>query len=180
MFKKTISKDMTRKPVYLLGADKKGIYYWLGEPDFYCGWYWWFGFVETYTCNEKPNLSLDIKSNEHAIHFYKEWAAGRLVETTFSDEEKWALCELFDDFYLLRDLAEAQYREDGQLGHYTNKCHGVNFHNVIRDGLNINRDCIPFVMAKIVSILSGQDAEELEKRYKEIYKKKCKMLKVKQ
>ena len=174
MLKKKVTKDMNGTPVYLLGADKKGVYYWLEEPSFDCGWYWGFGYIETYTNNKHPEISEDINSHTFATHFYEEWVTDRLVVTTFSDEEKWALCELFDDFYFLRELAEAQYWEDGRLGNYTGECHGINFHNVIRDGLNINRDCIPFVMAKIVSILSDQDAEEMEKRYKEMYDRNVK------
>ena len=53
------------KDIYLLGSDSDGIKYWLEAPSWDCDRYWGFGYVETYTNNENPSLSKDIKSHSH-------------------------------------------------------------------------------------------------------------------
>jgi hypothetical protein len=99
------------KDVYLLGADKDGVKYWLESPSWDCGWYWGFGYIKTYTNNDNPASSKDITSHQHADNFL-EWAIdwnGKeriLVDTTFSKEEAWELSELFERFYILKKTAE--------------------------------------------------------------------------
>lgn len=153
------------KEVYLLGVDKDGIKYWLEEPSFDCGWYWGFGYIESYTNNNCPSRSRDINSHEHAENFYSKWCNERFEETTFSDSEKWVLCELFQNFYTLRNLAEAQYH-NGKEGNYTSKRNGFDFNRLFKKDININKDFLPEVMAKIVSILGGGDFEKLVDVYK--------------
>ena len=53
------------KKIYLLGADAEGTKYWLEAPSWDCGWYYGFGYVETYTNNNYPNRSRDINSHQH-------------------------------------------------------------------------------------------------------------------
>ena len=153
------------KEVYLLGSDSDGVTYWLEAPSWDCGWYWGFGYIETYTNNTSPHASRDIESHQHADNFYSEWCNKILKEKTFSDDEKWALCELFENFYTLKNLAETQ-KHEGKEGNFTSKRHGFDYRKLLREDVNINRDCLPFVMAKIVSILTGRSAEELEEEYK--------------
>lgn len=153
------------KKVYLLGADAEGVKYWLDAPSWDCGWYWGFGYVETYQDNRKPSKAIDIDSHQHAKNFWSKWCNEILKEKAFSDDEKWVLCELFDNFYTLKNLAAAQ-SDGGKEGNYTSQINGFNYNNLIKDNLNINIDCLPFVMAKIISILGGGDVEELEKQYK--------------
>jgi hypothetical protein len=153
------------KEVYLLGSDSDGTTYWLEAPSWDCGWYWGFGYIETYTNNTYPSSSLDIVSHQHATDFYSEWCRKILKEKTFSDDEKWELCELFMNFYTLKNLAETQ-KHEGKEGNYTGKRNGFDYRKLLRADVDINRDCLPFVMAKIVSILSGKNADELEEEYK--------------
>ena len=156
-------KHKFRKDIYFLGTDEDGEKYWLEEPSWDCGWYWGFGYIETYTKNGR-----DIQSHQHANNFYSKWCETILKSKSFSDDEKWALCELFANFYTLQKLAEAQYFE-GKEGNFTSKRNGFDYRTLIRDGLNINRDCLPFVMAKIISILSpdeNETVEVLERKYK--------------
>lgn len=152
------------KDIYFLGTDEDGEKYWLEEPSWDCGWYWGFGYIETYT-----KRGDDIQSHQHADNFYSKWCETILKSKSFSDDEKWALCELFANFYTLQKLAEAQHH-DGAEGNYTSKRNGFDYRTLIREGLDINRDCLPFVMAKIISILSpdkSETVEVLEKKYKE-------------
>lgn len=153
------------KKVYLLGADEKGVKYWLEAPSWDCGWYWGFGYIETYRGNGTPSKAIDIASHQHAEGFYNIWCYEILKNKTFSDDEKWALCELFDNFYTLKKLAGAQHA-NGKEGNYTRQRNGFNYNDLIKENININIDCLPSVMAKIVSILGGGDVEELEEQYK--------------
>ena len=50
------------KDVYLLGKDAEGVKYWLESPSWDCGWYWGFGYVETYQRNWRPSLARDIEA----------------------------------------------------------------------------------------------------------------------
>lgn len=155
------------KDMYLLGTDEEGTKYWLEEPSWDCGWYWGFGYIETLNAR-----GTDIESHQHAFNFYSNWM-DTLVETTFTKDESWALCELFDNFYMLRELADAQHH-NGKLGNYTEKRHGYDFTKLFKDGIVINRDCLPFVMAKIIAMLSPDENEtedSLEMKYKDRWEK---------
>ena len=99
------------KDIYLLGKDKDGINYWLEEASWDCGWYWGFGYVETYTNNKYPHLSRDINSHQHFDGLFLKGAIfdsfkSLLVETPLSDNEIWKLLELMDTFYTLRESAD--------------------------------------------------------------------------
>jgi len=115
VLKKQVSHAF-RKDIYLLGEDEHGTRYWLEHAKWDCGWYWGFGYIETYTNNRSPSNSRDIASHEHANDFYPQWWDStkygpsrhnpRLVKTTFTNDEGWQLAELFKQFYILRDAAE--------------------------------------------------------------------------
>jgi hypothetical protein len=53
------------KDVYLLGEYKNGKRYWLEAPSWNGGWYWGFGYVETYEGNRWPEKAKDIDSHTH-------------------------------------------------------------------------------------------------------------------
>jgi hypothetical protein len=53
------------KDIYLLGKNRYGELVWLESPTWDCGWYWGFGYVETYTNNKRPDLARDISSHSH-------------------------------------------------------------------------------------------------------------------
>lgn len=100
------------KDVYLLGAGEDGTYYWLEAASWDCGWYWGFGYIETYTNNKNPSIARDIQSHEHAdkfmSEFFTEWNGSkpRLTQRTFTEAEGWELCELFKQYYILKETAE--------------------------------------------------------------------------
>lgn len=99
------------RDAYLLGADEDGTRYYLQAASWDCGWYWGFGYIESYTNNKNPEESRDIASHEHADNFMLEWfmerngSKPRLVERTFTDEEGWELCELLKQYYVLEETA---------------------------------------------------------------------------
>lgn len=105
------------KAIYYLGKDKNGFNRWLEAPSWDCGWYWGFGYIETYTNNESPERSRDIsehthfdylflKGNKCAFDMFKEF----FISTPLTDDEIWTLCDYMMTFYALRKTAEL-YRQ---------------------------------------------------------------------
>lgn len=116
LLKKKTSKAFGKK-IWLLGQDEDGINYWLEEPSWDCGWYWGFGYIETYTNNRAPGASKDINSH---CHFDSFWGPeGKSIDitnrdnfkkvfkkTTLTDNEIWELCDYMKTFYTLSSVAE--------------------------------------------------------------------------
>lgn len=101
------------KDCYLLGKDENGIYYWLEQSTFDCGWYWSIGYVETYTNNQNPSKARDIDSHQHFNGLFKDGKHNMydnfksfFVESTVSDKELWTLCELMQTLYTMREYAD--------------------------------------------------------------------------
>lgn len=156
---KTIAFD---KEVYLLGADNEGIYYWLESPKWDCGWYWGFGYIETYTNNKNPQISRDINSHQHAENFMSKWfiewngSKPILAHTTFTEKEGWELSELFEQFYFLQKAAENFGR---------GKCYTSNttipLWQKTELAKEINEKIIPQVTARILEILTPRQKEAM-------------------
>ena len=101
------------KKIWLLGRRKEdGRNVYLEEPSWDCGWYWGFGYLETYTNNKNPQLARDIYTHSHfdgdiikgksnAFYNFKEY----FEETTLSDGEIWKLCDYMNTFYTLKETA---------------------------------------------------------------------------
>ena len=101
------------KKIYLLGEDENGTKYWLEKASWDCGWYWGFGYVETYTNNASPSHSRDISSHQHfdglflkgpqcAFDNFKKF----FKKTPLSNDEIWLLVDYMMTFYKLKDMAE--------------------------------------------------------------------------
>jgi hypothetical protein len=150
------------KDVYLLGRDTEGINYWLEAPKWDCGWYWGFGYIETYQNNRKPSSARDIDSHSHIkssflgkIDQTKDYVHNLFdcpvfAATTFTESEGWTLAELFNTFYTLSESAEMF----GRGGSHTasNPCKDVLTNTEWTK--HINEVMIPAVTAKIIEILS--------------------------
>lgn len=156
--KQTLNKQKSHafgKDIYLLGTDADGIKYWLEAPSWDCGWYWGFGYIETYTNNGSPSNSKDILSHQHADNFmskwFKSWNGSKpiLENTTFTEKEGWELSELFEQFYFLQKAAENFARgkchvDNAQVNSWENKPLAE----------EINKKHIPNVTARILQILT--------------------------
>lgn len=157
--KKRISKAFGKK-VYLLGADEEGILYWLKEPSWDCGWYWGFGYIETYTNNNHPNRSLDINSHQHAENFmskwFTEWNGSKpiLKETVFNEKEGWELSELFEQFYFLQKAAEFFNMGKTNVANTT-----INKWKDVIKVAEINNKLIPMVTDRVLEILTPNNNE---------------------
>lgn len=146
------------KDIYLLGADKDGILYWLEEATWDCGWYWGGGYVETYTNNKYPHISMDVTSHQHFNSlFFNRYKNGFdmfrefFTETPFTDKEIWIICELMKSFYIARGYSDMVYRGGA---HYTR--------NPVADIIKseneynrINQIVIPGIMKELYAVLSS-------------------------
>lgn len=158
------------KDIYLLGQDSDGTNYWLEAPKWDCGWYWGFGYVETYTDNENPSKARDMESHQHidssfmgSQEYYDSekqcsrkgeyvnniYDSPRLPIKTFTENEGWELSELFNQFYFLREAAENFGR---------GKCHTANTKAPKWEkkdlAKEINEVHIPAVTKRILEILT--------------------------
>ena len=147
------------KDVYLLGVDRDGIKYWLESPSWDCGWYWGFGYVETYQNNRSPHTARDIDSHRHfngftekqekGEHIYHLNANSLFAETTLTESESWELADLMSRFYILKESAEIFGRGNAHLTS-----------NTRRDSTNkdivkyINEVELPAIFSAVIDILS--------------------------
>lgn len=147
------------KNIYLLGVDADGIYYWLESGKFECNWYWGFGYVETYTNNKNPNLARDITSHQHfdGLFFNKNKCCYDMfkeffIDTPFTDNEIWKICELMKSFYIAR-----QYSDMLHVGgaHYTTNPAKETIKNDV-EYKRINNIVIPEILNKLYIILGGE------------------------
>lgn len=156
-------KNAFGKNIYLLGKDEQGQKYWLEAPSWDCGWYWGFGYVETYTNNRSPENSKDISSHQHietsflgeknginGEYCYNIFDAELLKgDRTFTEEEGWELSELFNQFYFLSESAK-RWR-DGKAN--TAKTSIINWKDEDL-AKKINEEIIPIITSRIIEILS--------------------------
>lgn len=146
------------KKIYLLGTDAEGIKYWLEAPSWDCGWYWGFGYVETYTNNSNPSRARDISSHQHfdslflnnstkcAFDAFNEF----FKETTLSKEEIWTLVDYLTSFYRLRETAETlRYGHS----HQTERAKLSEVQNC-EMAEEINKKILPAIFEKIDKLLS--------------------------
>jgi len=152
-----------KKEIYLLGSDAEGVKYWLETPSWDCGWYWGFGYVETYTNNTDPSKARDVESHQHADGEYKSqcvnptsdtniFTGDFLIQKTFKDTEGWKLRELMATFYHLKE--QATFFDHGGM-HITTNPLARQFAKPER-AKNINEKDIPAVTAEILAILSPE------------------------
>lgn len=181
MKKQLIAKKKSQgfdKDIYLLGIDYDKTAYWLEAPKWDCGWYWGFGYVETYVNKAgnqtNPKNAYDIGSHQHISGFLGEqeiynlekqcWTKGEYVtnlidskhfeSTTFTEDESWQLTELFKQFYLLVEMSDFTHKELPGC-HITTS--PVN-HGDLKDWYKkINEVMIPAITTKILEILSPKE-----------------------
>ena len=149
------------KKIYLLGTDKYGRRRWLEAPSWDCGWYWGFGYIESYTNNLCPSKSRDIACHTHfcslflnypqcnGLDTFKEFFS----ETVLTDEEIWKLLELMKTFYILCESSGLFHR--GGAHYTTNSCYNVIKNDEIYN--KINREMMPALFKEIEKLLSPEE-----------------------
>ena len=127
MLKKRVSEAFKKK-VYLLGTFRDGRNFWLVEPKWECGWYWGFGYVETYTIESHQHYDgLCFKKYEYYDHKKGCFQQGEyihklsdrpdVVACSLIEREQWILSDLMKMAYTLKKTAEL-YRQGN--AHLTN------------------------------------------------------------
>lgn len=145
-----------KKDIYLLGVDEDGTKYWLEAPKWDCGWYWGFGYVETYINNNNPSKSRDIASHQHidssflgrqecGEYIHNIYDCPKLAATTFDENTGWIISELFNEFYTLKKTAELFHTTKSPLQDLL-KNPDMEKH--------INEVLIPAITAKIIELLT--------------------------
>jgi len=158
------------KDVYLIGQDEEGINYWLEAPVWDCGWYWGFGYIETYQNNATPNRARDIDSHQHFNGFVgqmfeynfdkkcevkKEYIhtlndkGSRLTATVLTDSEAWELSDLMQRFYTMRKMADILHQGTDHLTSNTK-------HKTLNPEMRkwINEEELPALFKRVLEILS--------------------------
>lgn len=176
--KKLIEKKVSRvfgKDVYLFGEDANGVLYWLESPSWDCSWYWGFGYIETYTNNKNPQISKDINSHQHFSGFVGEqqkydfekqafvksdyihniFDNDNFIGFTFTENEGWKISELFDQFYLLKNMSGFCHKKFPG-------CHIATIKEVNHGDLSewydkINKEMIPKITNEILNILTPKE-----------------------
>ena len=146
------------KDIFLLGADSEGILYWLEEPSWDCGWYWGFGYIETYTNNRNPEKAKDINSHSHFSNLNRvgnreanlfDGFKARFVETPLNDAEIWKLCELMNSYYVAREYAD--FLHTGGAHYTANPCKAIIQNTQEYD--RINTYVLPDIFREVKSLL---------------------------
>lgn len=150
-------KTIFGKKYYLLGKGKDGANYWLEAPSWDCGWYWGFGYVETFTNNKNPEKSRDIVSHDHFDRLFltkdkndydvfKEFFA----ESVLNDEETWKLLDYMNTAYVLKSTAEI-FNHGGS--NYTEKAYLENLKDKNLED-KINKEMLPEIFEKVSELLA--------------------------
>lgn len=182
--KKLIAKRVSRafgKDIFLLGKDSDGSTVWLEEPQWDCGWYWGFGYIEKYTNKNNPENAKGIISHSHfsglvgrqeyydhekgchrkGDYIHNVYDSPELVETTFTEKEGWLLSELFKQFYLLKDMAAYTHKNPAGC-HLTTSPISQDSEKMKEWHEHINKVMIPKITAKIIEILTPMEEKNDE------------------
>lgn len=152
--------DKFDKDCYFIGQDVNGTNYFLKGATWDCDWYWGGGYVVTYTNNNNPVTSRDIKSHQH---FDSLFFNGRengfdtfkkfLPMNPFTDSEIWKICELMKSFYIARQYSDMLHTGGA---HYTSNPAA----EIIKSSdeyKRINEKVIPAIMKELYIILRGAE-----------------------
>lgn len=139
------------KNYYLLFVDEQGVKYYLQDFSWDCGWYWGGGYVETFTNNNTPYISIGIQSHQHFDIMFFNGNYGKFLnaDTPFTLAEKWQILELLKTFYIMREYSDTLYRGGA---HFTS--------NPVKDIIEnekeydrINKIIIPAIREELIKII---------------------------
>lgn len=157
------------KDIYLLGVNKQGKNIWLEAASWDCDWYWGFGYIETYTNNERPDLARDINSHSrwsglvgkqerynidkkcwqldtNYIHHLND--NPDMEATVLTEKESWELADLMKSFYTLKDTAELFNQGNSHL-----TTTGIDLKDEQQE-THINKDLLPKIFVRVYEILT--------------------------
>ena len=134
---------------YLVGK-KDGANVYMPKPSWDCGWYWGFGYLESYWRGTR-HTHVDVICDESK----KDWHTALTEyfdEMTLSEKELWLFCDYMRTFYTLRKTAEI-YGEG--YSHYTEKAKLPIIQNkLLADA--INKVQLPALFKAIDELMTGE------------------------
>ena len=153
------------KDIYLLGR-LNGERIWLERASWDCGWYWGFGYVESYTDDKTPSRSRDISMHTHynciclapnpdntGSYMYILQDNPHLTECTLTESEQWQLSDLMKSFYTLRAAAEI-YRRGGSNMSSSGKLDALKREDLEKE---INEKHLPAIFEAIYKLLTPEE-----------------------
>lgn len=147
------------KKYYLLGIDKAGRNHYLQAGSWDCGWYWGFGYVESFTNNRNPEKSKDINSHLHFNELFlngansiNKWCEF-FKDGVLNMQELWALLELMKSFYTAQQWSEACHW--GGVNYSNNPCQELLKSN--EEYNRINKVIIPTLMDEVYKLLTPEE-----------------------
>lgn len=140
---------------FLIGVDGDGKKRFLQSASWDCGWYWGFGYIETFTNNNNPERSRDILTHQHFdslfLHGDGYTKFFKMFEdrTPMSESEMWKFLELMKSYYTARAYSDMLHR--GGAGYSENPVG-----DVIKDDFEykrINVEVIPSIVKSVYGVL---------------------------
>lgn len=148
------------KTYYLLGKDEAGVKWYMQKPTWDCGWYWGFGYLDSFTNGIRPEKSKDILGHTHLSSLMDEFKGNGVdalkryfPERALTDGELFEFIDCVKSGYALKDAAALFER-----GHsnYTEKAKVDS--SVKPDwAKEINEKMIPAISRKLEELLSPED-----------------------
>ena len=148
------------KTYYLLGKDEAGVKWYLQKPTWDCGWYWGFGYLDSFTNGIRPEKSKDILGHTHLSSLMDEFKGNGFdalkhyfPKCVLTDDELFRFVDCAKSVYALKEAAELFGR-----GHsnYTEK---AKIDDLIKPDWvkEINEKMIPEIDAEIEKMLSPDE-----------------------
>ena len=98
---------------YLFGKDEDGVKWYLQKSTWDCGWYWGFGYLDSFTNNACPEKSKDISGHTHLSSLMVELCGSgvgalknRFKECVLTDDELFRFVDYAKSVYALKEAAE--------------------------------------------------------------------------
>ena len=159
MENKKTKKHVFGKDIYFIGRDKDGVNYWLEAATWDCGWYWGFGYVETYTNNNNPEYSRDISSHQHFDGLFLKGNIfdsfkNTIVETPLNNNEIWELLGYMKEFYIMREYSDFLHSGNHITSRAKNIKEEENETENKKEYKRINEKLMPELFEKIYKLLT--------------------------
>lgn len=150
--KKQIENKLGKR--FLLGVKDNKKYY-LVAPTWDCGWYWGFGYIQTYN-RRKTDIdththfdSLFFKTGKNGYDAFKDF----FDEIVLNNEELWKLVEIMKTIYTLKETAEVLGR--GGSHYTTNPCKNIIINAPEVD--HLNKVVLPVLFEAVEKMLTEEE-----------------------
>lgn len=148
------------KTYYLFGKDEDGVKWYMQKATWDCGWYWGFGYLDSFTNGIRPEKSKDILGHTHLSSLMDEFKGNGVdalkhyfPERVLTDDELFRFVDYAKSVYALKEAAELFGR-----GHsnYTEK---AKIDDLAKPdwAKEINEKMIPEIDAEIEKMLSPEN-----------------------